>query len=174
MFGRTKKEIRIHTSTEKQAPVVEVDRRQIEQVLLNLYINAWQAMPEGGDLFIETRVVTLDDDYCKAHQTAPGTYAKVSVSDTGIGMDEATRLRIFDPFFTTKDKERGTGLGLASSLRDHQESRRDDHGLQRGRPGDHLQSLSADLGENRLPRSPTWTARSRAAPRPFCWWTMKR
>ena len=115
MFGRTRKDIRIHTNTENPGPVVEVDKSQIEQVLLNVYINAWQAMPDGGDLFIETMIVALDDDYCSSHQTQQGAYAKVSVSDTGIGMDEATRLRIFDPFFTTKDKERGTGLGLASA-----------------------------------------------------------
>ncbi len=116
MFGRTRKKIRIHTKTEQAAPVVEVDKRQIEQVLLNIYINAWQAMPDGGNLFIETKIVALDGACCKSNQiTTQGSYVKVSVTDTAVGMDEATHLRIFDPFFTTKGKERGTGLGLASA-----------------------------------------------------------
>ena len=115
MFGRTKKEIHIHTKLQNQSPVVAADRSQIEQVLLNLYINAWQAMPDGGELYLETKIVTLDDAFCKPYQVKPGDYAKVSVTDTGIGMDESIRQQIFDPFFTTKDKGRGTGLGLASA-----------------------------------------------------------
>ena len=115
MFGRTRKEIRIYNKLHNPSPVVEVDRRQIGQVLLNMYINAWQAMPDGGELYLETRIVTLDDEYCKPHRAKPGRYVKTSVTDTGIGMDEAIRQRVFDPFFTTKEKSRGTGLGLASA-----------------------------------------------------------
>jgi PAS domain S-box-containing protein len=116
MFGRTKKEIRIHAKCQASPLVVDADRVQIEQVLLNMYINAWQAMPsEGGELYLETKIVTLEEAYCKAHQAEPGRYAKVSITDTGAGMNKATRLKIFDPFFTTKEKGRGTGLGLASS-----------------------------------------------------------
>ena len=115
MFGRTKKEIRIHEKLKPDPIIVEADRKQIEQVLLNLYINAWQAMPEGGNIYLETRLVTLDETYCEPYQVEPGPYAKISVTDSGIGMDPAIRQQIFDPFFTTKDKTRGTGLGLASA-----------------------------------------------------------
>ena len=94
---------------------MEADRNQIEQVLLNMYINAWQAMPDGGELYLETKIVPLDDAYCKPYEVKPGSYAKVSVADTGIGMAESIRNQIFDPFFTTKEMGRGTGMGLASA-----------------------------------------------------------
>jgi two-component system cell cycle sensor histidine kinase/response regulator CckA len=115
MFGRTRKEVRLHTQFHRPSPVVEVDRRQIEQVLLNLYVNAWQAMPEGGELYLETSTARLDESYCRLYGAKPGHYGKISVTDTGTGMDAATQQRIFDPFFTTKEKSRGTGLGLASA-----------------------------------------------------------
>jgi PAS domain S-box-containing protein len=114
MFGRTHKEIKLHTACENDLWVTEVDQVQMEQVLLNLYVNAWHAMPRGGDLFLQTRNVTLDESRARPFGQNPGRFVKVSIIDTGLGMDEATRQRIFEPFFTTKQMGRGTGLGLAS------------------------------------------------------------
>jgi CheY-like chemotaxis protein len=87
----------------------------MDQVLLNIFVNAWQAMPDGGDLYIETKNEILDDYLARTLGVAPGKFIKISIIDTGIGMDDKTMRRVFDPFFTTKDKERGTGLGLASA-----------------------------------------------------------
>lgn len=115
MFGRAKKEITITSRLQPDLHPVEVDRVQIEQVLLNLYVNAWQAMPQGGSVFLVTENVVLDDQYCRYHGVVQGAYAKLSVTDTGAGMDETTLKRIFEPFFTTKTKGIGTGLGLASA-----------------------------------------------------------
>jgi len=115
MFGHTKKEIKIHRKYQKDIWTIEVDQGQIEQVLLNLYVNAWQAMPGGGTLYLKTENVTLDEDYVKPFGVQAGHYVKISVRDTGVGMDEETQRRIFEPFFTTKEMGRGTGLGLASA-----------------------------------------------------------
>jgi CheY-like chemotaxis protein len=115
MFSRTKKEIRIHRKYQEDIWSIEVDPSQIEQVLLNLYVNAGQAMPGGGDLYLQTENVTLNENYVSKFSAERGDYVKISVKDTGVGMDENITKRIFDPFFTTKDRERGTGLGLASA-----------------------------------------------------------
>jgi signal transduction histidine kinase len=116
MFGRTKKEIRIQMDLVPDLWTVEVDRGQIEQALLNLYVNAWQAMPQGGDLYLITEKVILDADFInnKPYKVEAGDYIKITVTDTGIGIDKETQERIFEPFFTTKEMGRGTGLGLAS------------------------------------------------------------
>ena len=115
MFGRTKKEIVIHTSYQKDIWTSEVDRGQIEQVMVNLFVNSWHAMPGGGKLYVQTKNVALQDEDVKPFGAKPGNYVKISVRDTGTGMDEATRSRVFEPFFTTKEMGRGTGLGLASA-----------------------------------------------------------
>ncbi len=115
MFGRAKKEIKIHTKLLKKIWAVEVDQGQMEMVLLNLYINALHAMPEGGDLHLLSENVVIDESSAGNLRLKQGEYVKVAVVDTGTGMDKDIQGKIFDPFFTTKEKGRGTGLGLASA-----------------------------------------------------------
>lgn len=115
MFSRTRKEIAIHSKLAEDLSAVEVDQGQIEQVLLNLFVNAWQAMPGGGNLYLETANIFLDENSVKQLKIESGLYVRISVTDTGLGMDRATQEKIFDPFFTTKEMNRGTGLGLASA-----------------------------------------------------------
>ena len=115
MFGRTRKEIRIRAELHYQPLVVEADQGQMEQVLLNLYLNANQAMPQGGMLYLDTSIATLDESDCQPYGITPGRYAKISVTDTGDGIEASILSKIFDPFFTTREKGRGTGLGLASA-----------------------------------------------------------
>lgn len=122
LFGRTKREISVHQQFRATPATAEVDRVQMEQVFLNLFVNAWQAMPEGGEIFVETQHETFARS-TPTRNLRKGKYVKVTIRDTGMGMDEETRQHIFEPFFTTKAKERGVGLGLASAygiLRDHQ------------------------------------------------------
>jgi CheY-like chemotaxis protein len=94
---------------------VEADHSQIDQVLYNMYVNAWQAMENGGDLSVSTSNRTLNQADVTAYGTKPGDYVQITVTDNGVGMDTKTMQRIYDPFFTTKERGRGTGLGLASA-----------------------------------------------------------
>ena len=106
--------VEVKTSLEKNLPTIHADRGQIEQVLMNLCLNARDAMPEGGQLLVETEEVHLDEEYVKyIAYIKVGRYVLLKVSDTGIGMDEKTREQVFEPFFTTKGPDKGTGLGLA-------------------------------------------------------------
>jgi len=107
--------IELKISLDSSLGAIKTDPGQIEQILLNLAVNARDSMPEGGRITIEARNIEIDESYREQHPVAlPGRYVMLAVTDTGCGMDRATQLRIFDPFFTTKELGKGTGLGLAT------------------------------------------------------------
>ncbi len=113
-FGRTRKDVTIHMELALDLYAIEADRVQIEQILWNLYVNASDAMPGGGDLFLTTRNTTHENMMGRLYNPKPGKYVTLTIRDSGHGMDKDIMERIFDPFFTTKEMGRGTGLGLAS------------------------------------------------------------
>ncbi len=107
-------DIEVSVKCAGQLATVFADAAQIEQVVMNLAVNARDAMPHGGNLIIETRNVELDETFCRQYPyVQPGRYVQIRVSDDGCGMDEATQARVFEPFFTTKEVGKGTGLGLS-------------------------------------------------------------
>ena len=116
MFGRTKKDVLIRPNLSKKLWGTVVDEGQIKQVLMNLFVNAWQAMPGGGEIFITSDNCHLDSRQADTlGLEKAGAYVKIEVRDTGMGIDADVITRIFDPFFTTKERGQGTGLGLATA-----------------------------------------------------------
>ncbi len=173
LVGRTKKEVVIHRRFQGDLWPVEADSGQIEQVFMNLFVNAWQAMPGGGHIYLETsNLIIWEGDEWPPYIKA-GRYVKVSVTDTGVGMDEWTRERIFDPFFTTKEMGRGTGLGLAMV-----------YGIVKGHDG--YIDVSSERAAGRLspstcpPQTNNWFSRAErtrrfcGARRRYCWWMTRR
>lgn len=116
IFAPTRKDIVVHECYDEYLHLVDADHTQFEQVFLNLLINASQAMPEQGDIFIKTQNRVIDENHEYPFEVHPGPYIKVTIKDTGIGMDQETQARVFDPFFSTKgtDDKKGRGLGLST------------------------------------------------------------
>ena len=115
ILGRTKMGVTIRKELAEGLFAIEADEAQLQQALFELYLNAAEAMPDGGDLILKTTNVTHEDMKGKQYDPKPGDYVLLTITDTGVGMDKRTTELIFDPFFTTKQMGRGTGLGLASA-----------------------------------------------------------
>ena len=116
IFAPTRKDIIVHESYDKQLYFVDADQTQLEQVLVNLLINASQAMPEQGEIFIKTENIFIEEDHEYPFEVHSGKYIRVTIKDTGIGMDQEIQRKIFDPFFSTKTThdQKGRGLGLST------------------------------------------------------------
>ncbi len=152
---------------------MEVDPGQMEQVMLNLMVNAWQAMSRQGDMTLASEAVTLSEAFCESYERPPGRYVHLSLTDTGKGMDEATLARIFEPFFTTKDVGQGTGLGLATVyaiIKHHRGIIRVDSQPGRGTTFHIFLPVSAKAV---VARALPGGCGSSEGPAPFSWWTMR-
>jgi PAS domain S-box-containing protein len=122
MFGQTRKEIAIRKKYGENLWAVDADSGQIEQVIMNLLVNASQAMAENGNIYLETDNIILKKEESRFYSIDPGRYVKIAITDTGMGIDKNIAKKIFEPFFTTKGMEKGTGLGLAmvyAIIKDH-------------------------------------------------------
>ncbi|MDA3838868.1 MAG: ATP-binding protein, partial [Candidatus Delongbacteria bacterium] len=113
-FVRTNKDIVTTENLAKDLKNIEADKTQMNQVILNIMVNASQAISSKGQIFVETKNVILNQDFVEPHNLPSGEYVKISIKDNGIGMDAETQKKVFDPFFTTKHRAKGTGLGLSS------------------------------------------------------------
>lgn len=116
MFGGSRREIRIKDEYQENLYRVRADQIQIEQVLFSLFTNAWEAMPDGGNIYIKTRDIVFNNNNVRPLGVPAGRYAQITIKDNGTGMDNSTRQRVFEPYFTTKERGRGTGLGLAAAF----------------------------------------------------------
>ena len=116
LFKPTRKDVIVHEDYDENLSIVDADQAQLEQVFLNLLVNASQAMPDHGEIFIKTQNISIADNHEYPFYVKPGAYIKISVIDTGIGMDLETQKKIFDPFFSTKEAgdKKGRGLGLST------------------------------------------------------------
>ena len=148
---------------------VFADPGQLEQVVMNLAINARDAMPNGGQLVIDTANVTFGTADLARKRGGAGDFVRVTISDTGLGMEEAVRARLFEPFFTTKARGRGTGLGLSTGVRRREPERRLHLGRQRTRTGHdvHARFPARRRGDGRCELSRPRKAPLRAPARPF-------
>jgi len=116
IFGSSRHEIRIKGEYQENLYKVRADQIQIEQVLFSLFTNAWEAMPDGGNIYIKTENIILNHKNILSLDVPAGKYAQITVKDTGTGIDETVKQRMFEPYFTTKERGRGTGLGLAATF----------------------------------------------------------
>ena len=164
-------QIEIDSMLEQEVATAHIDASQLANSLLNMAINARDAMPNGGKLLLETGNVVLDEAYAAANpDVRPGPYVMIAVSDTGTGMSKEVQDKVFEPFFTTKEVGKGTGPRPEHGLRLRQAVGRPHQDLQRGRPRHHDQALSAARARPGRGEGGGRRAASPAAPRPLWWW----